>query len=793
MSLLTTMYESMRETTVHTKTQTTPDKWIGSSVQVHESGFGHLGGKPWPFNYRAAMVQLQGWVYACAMGNARTAASFPLRLFVRAKRNRKSDTVYHPSRKRDDGSPCKLVHPSCKPNMRTLKYLKGQLAHGPSDWVRGKVMAMRDDLEEVTEHPLLKVFRAVNPDMDGYQFAVLRFASQEITGNFYIHPIMGHVLGRLQPIALYGMLPHWVEVKVHQPPSSELIEGYAYGADLSVREEFAPDEVVHFKYVNPRDLIYGLGKVEAAWSVIHLQHAQRESDIAFFQNNARPDYLVINKSGVTGDQMDRFDTKINKMLRGARNAHKFLSITGDVTVQPMQFPPKDVPLNPAQLEELAAITGWPITKLKGNDPNRANAEQGDLTHKQDTILPMLRGDEQVINQWLATFDEQFANGDAFFAYDDPVPANRAAELAEATAAIAGGWRTRDEQRIMDNEEPIGGNADKLIVPAGMTTIDKVGEPVGLGFNFGQPSPAAPSGITIGAQPMGDQPSDEEAQNIVAGEKLNGAQITAAQGVLADLANGQMPATVASELLVAVGIDEAKANRMVSATEAFEPTALPDGVTSGKMRRNDNPAGGNLGRNGGGAGGRDSDDPADAVDAPIVHGKCEADTVPGDDRQERLSLPAGRSDRDDTQHPDSQARTGQAAKSRDPDGRTDHRSDTSTSEKVRRYTPKMYPIPPGAALVAREALARKRMESQRPPDIHLKVEAPPQPPAPVIQFIAPEQPPPVVQIENKAPDINLEPVIQVNPKITIQQPDKHVKFNKDKHGLIDSADIQVEGE
>ena len=656
MGLLTTMYESMRETGVRTKTQTTPDKWIGSSVQVHESGLGHLGGKPWPFNYRAAMVQLHGWVYACAMGNARTAAAFPLRLFVRAKRKRKSGTVYHPSRKRDDGSPCKLVHPSRKPRLHTLKYLKVQLAHGPSDWVRGKTMAMGDDVEEVTDHPILNVFRAVNPDMDGYQFAVLRFACQEITGNFYMHPIMAHVLGRLQPIALYGMLPHWVEVKVSAPPSSELIEGYVYGADLSVREKFKRDEVVHFKYVNPRDLIYGLGKVEAAWSVIHLFHAQRESDIAFFQNNARPDYLVINKSGVTGDQMDRFDTKINKMLRGARNAHKFLSITGDVTVQPMQFPPKDVPPNPALLEELAAITGWPITKLKGNDPNRANAEQGDLTHKQDTILPMLRGDEQVINQWVATFDEQFADGDAFFAYDDPVPANKEQERLDQLHQFSTGQVSPNELAAENGIEGHPGGDDPL-VNAGLVKLGDVGkQPAGLFGGFGQ-APSAPSGISVGPRPVGNAQDQEpeEAENIVAGEKLNGAQITAAQGVLSDLATGQMPGTVAVELLVAVGIDEAKAHRMVEATEAFKPEPLPDGEATDKMHSNDNPA----------------DDPS----------------VPATDQQKQLD--------------DLSRRIVSIDKPADPQATIEFPSPT-------RYTPKMFPIPPGAALVAREARARKRM-------------------------------------------------------------------------------------
>ena len=67
----------------------------------------------------------------------------------------------------------------------------------------------------------------------------------------------------------------------------------------------------------------------------------------------------------------------------------------------------------------------------------------------------------------------------------------------------------------------------------------------------------------------DQVSDQ-AKNIVEGEKLNGAQITSAVGVISSVINDQLPADVGVELLVAVGIDDTKARRMVASADEFEP-------------------------------------------------------------------------------------------------------------------------------------------------------------------------------------------------------------------------------
>jgi SPP1 gp7 family putative phage head morphogenesis protein len=66
-----------------------------------------------------------------------------------------------------------------------------------------------------------------------------------------------------------------------------------------------------------------------------------------------------------------------------------------------------------------------------------------------------------------------------------------------------------------------------------------------------------------------------AENIAAGEKLNGIQIQAALTVIRDFINSQIPNTVATELLVAVGIDRERAAAMIAEASRFTPKPIEE--------------------------------------------------------------------------------------------------------------------------------------------------------------------------------------------------------------------------
>jgi DNA topoisomerase-1 len=437
-------------------------RYLQSSIRTME-GAGTLGAKPWPFNYRLAVEQCQSWVYRCAMGNAQAAASIPLRLYVRNRSQRELKLLGY-------------EHGTCAFQTRMVprsrrKYLAGEMPHKPSALLRHKIASFGEDFVEVQDHPVLDVLRTANPAFNSFDLSVYRFLMLELTGNAYLHPVMDKVLDR--PVELWPMPSHWVEMRPGKE-QGELISGYVYGASYTEKQIFEVDEVLRFCYPNPKDLLYGMGKVEAAWSALALHHSERTMQKALFDNHARPDFLI-GLEGASPDQVDRFGESIKGLLKGVRNAGKFLATNGKITAVPLAFPPDKLGSTEPVIEEIAGVFGYPITKLKGNDPNRANAETGDAGWMKDTILPMLRADEEALNQngYIAMFGDGALVDDVALGYVDPVPANNDQQLRSSQVLVGAGITTINEDREERGLSPIDGGE---LARVNGVPLDVLGQP-----------------------------------------------------------------------------------------------------------------------------------------------------------------------------------------------------------------------------------------------------------------------------------------------------------------------------
>ena len=468
------------------KAQETADKYTDASLSVIDKS-----GRPkaQPFSYRAAVAAYQSWIYAAASINAQAVASVPLRLYVRSRPN---------GRKLFDTRPV--------PTARK-KYLRGDLSVQPSSLVRRKALA--GDFEEVsTDHPVLEVLRKANSVDDGFGLAMTRILFLELTGNAYLHPVIDPTLN--VPGELWTMPSHLVKVL---PSTDGLIAGYRYGIDPQSEVDFTADEVIHFKRPNPKSLLYGLGKVEAAWGVVQQNAAVHDMDLSFFENMARPDYAIIVKGGAGKEQLERFETKVREALQGTRKSGKFMAITGDVEMKPLSFPTKDLGGRDEIVEEIAAIFGVPVSMLKANDPNLAAAKSGYAQWRESTIAPICRLDEETLNaKLLPLFGIE---DDAYLAYDNPVPADRQQDLVERQTSVAGGWLTPNEARIEAGYEPFEDPAaDRLYVNG-----QPLGATPGLGaapFPFAAPtSRPEPAALPEGAVEPAEAPEPVQASKRLA--------------------------------------------------------------------------------------------------------------------------------------------------------------------------------------------------------------------------------------------------------------------------------------
>lgn len=489
------------------------DKYTASSIRMVDTA-GREGSAQPPFNYRVAVRSFRSWVYAAAWINGSAVAATPLRLYVRADSSQKS------------------LWRTRKVSTARKRYMMGdgQGDVRPSSSVINKVMEMGEDMVEVTEtHPVIDVLRKANHVYNGFDLTLLRTLYQELTGNAYLHPIIDPVLG--VPTQLWPMPSQWMQVI---PSKDNFIDGYLYGADDMQAMKFDPDEVIHFKRPNPENLFYGLGKVEAAYGSVAANHAVHEMDLSIFENHARPDYAVVVNGPHRRADLDVFEQHVSERLRGTRKAGQFLTVSGDVQFTPLNFPPKDLSGREEIVEEIAAVFGVPVSMMKANDPNLASARAGFSQWRESTILPLLRMDEDVLNQVLLPMFG--IEEDACLAYDNPVPADNAFQLQERQAAVAGGWMTLNEARMAqgleENENPL---ADELLFN---------GQPLGSA-PAAPPSPFGLADIDTPIETQEQQPDEIEV-------------VRSMKSLLADVADGNLSAHAAITLCKKLGVPNADA-------------------------------------------------------------------------------------------------------------------------------------------------------------------------------------------------------------------------------------------
>ncbi len=515
----------------HEKAVTDDSKYMESSVSL--IGGSNARGQSPPFSMNRSVGSFESWVYAAAMLNAQAAASVPLRLYVRT-----------------DAQATEKVWRTRKVGRKQAAYLRSECDAKPSLGVV-KSAALAGDFEEVTDaHPVLELLRKASDYEDGFSQSVLRMLYLELTGNAYLHCVTDETLD--VPSALYTVPAQHVTIV---PSETTLIDAYLYGTNSQSMRRFETDEIIHFKRPNPRSLYYGLGKVEAAWSVIQQSTAAHVQDLSFLDNMSRPDYAAIIKGGSSEASMRRFEESMRSLHQGTRKSGRMVAISGDIQLMPLNFPAKDLTGRDDIVEEIAAVFGVPVSMLKANDPNLASAQAGYSMWRETTIAPICRLDEETLNSRLLPLFG--IESDAFLAYDNPVPANRLADSQERATAVAGGWRTPNEARLEEGYEPLeSAEADALHVG---------GQPLGGIPTAVNPFSGVPLSVGSSATVERDiSPPSESAAAPSANLTLNEKQVSSAKDILLAVASREISASAAIALLSALGIPSETAREMVEA-------------------------------------------------------------------------------------------------------------------------------------------------------------------------------------------------------------------------------------
>ena len=378
-------------------------------------------------DFKELVKKYTSWVYACASKNAISCAQIPLRLY--ATRTGKTTKALFPTKSIPIGRMEYLLK-----SPTALNYIR-----------KAQV------IEEVTEHPFLALMQNVNDFMNQFDLLEHLFLSQDITGNAYWIILRQSPLN--VPSEIWPMQPQFIKPI---PSKDKFIERYEYAISSTEKHLIEPEDMIHFKYINLKDAILGLGPLQACIVAADLGISMNEYETGLFQNRAIPDWAMVmppETGKPNPDMATRIEKEWAKKYRGTKKGGKLAFLYGGADLKQISLSPKEMSFlqgRKASKEEVAAIFGVPLSKITVENVNRANAEAGDYSYMKDTIRPRLLRAEQKLNErLLPMFDERL-----FCAFDNPIPEDKNFRLKETTEKLKVGYMSINQARQEDGQEEV---------------------------------------------------------------------------------------------------------------------------------------------------------------------------------------------------------------------------------------------------------------------------------------------------------------------------------------------------
>jgi HK97 family phage portal protein len=337
------------------------------------------------------LAELKNTAFTCISLNAAVCASYPPRLYVATAQ--------------DEPGPKCLTRSLPRLTERRLR----QKAGLPPRLTRAGRM------EEVLEHPLLTLLQQVNPVHNAFDLWELTTLYQEVFGCAY----WLLKFGPLDVPEQIWILPSQNVYPVREPHSTQLVDYYEYRVGAT-RQRFAPSEIIHFRYPDPRDpYTSGVGPLRACFENIALDSTYLAFKMTLLENNAAPGVLLSPDEVMGEEERDRLEQQWNAKFRQG-GAGRCLVAESGMKVSILAHSMGDLAAlaeRGANKEDIVNAFHVPLSYLTSNT-NLANLEAAERQHLANAITPrLLRRDEKINEQLLPLFDP---SGRLFVASEAPL-------------------------------------------------------------------------------------------------------------------------------------------------------------------------------------------------------------------------------------------------------------------------------------------------------------------------------------------------------------------------------------
>lgn len=253
------------------------------------------------------------------------------------------------------------------------------------------------DDHEIEKHSLLSLFRQPNIKQADAAFREELIVHLLLSGNAYILKTYDEKMQILELNILSSDQIKIIPGKSVLPLAYEYIIGDQKHI-FDVHPITGESRILHMKFFNPHDMLYGLSPLHAAQKSIEQYHAVSEHNLSLLRQGGRPSGAFIVKPdprgiGLSEEQRKALTEDVRNVYEGANNAGKILFLEGDFDWKEMGSSLKDLDFlegkNLSALE-IAQVFGVPpmLVGIPG-DSTFSNYREARYHLWEDTILPLM--------------------------------------------------------------------------------------------------------------------------------------------------------------------------------------------------------------------------------------------------------------------------------------------------------------------------------------------------------------------------------------------------------------------
>ena len=388
---------------------------------------------------RALLQYARGYVMNCANIVALAGSQQPLRLY------RTGSVTIRTAKGRAYKPGLKAVSRTTEQAMRG-----GRFGRKAATW-----SGMGGNVAEVVKHPVLDLITRPNPLQNGESFDYQALLFAQVAGEMFTL-----VEGRREPTALWPMLPQYTQP---MPDVEGVVGGFAYGRERSAVVEYNAADVLHFKFADHIENPYhGMGPLHWCYQAARIVAENEDFDLEFIDRGNLPlAFVSLDPTHyATDENVKDFKKYLTKATRGAMGKTQAIVGVGMSVTSPAQTA-RDLQTLEKIREHKATIRqafGVSESLLELNSANLASASVGDDQFWGMTVRPLLnKRADHLTEVLLPMFGLE--PGEYYFAYDDPLMADREKEARVAAVEIGMGAMSINEYRAGLNMDSIGEDGD----------------------------------------------------------------------------------------------------------------------------------------------------------------------------------------------------------------------------------------------------------------------------------------------------------------------------------------------